>query len=346
MKQTLLTRDQFRTGVFQRDEYKCVICKAAGQDAHHIIERRLFHDGGYYIDNGATLCSSCHIRAEQTILSTDEIRKAAGITHIILPEHAYSDQQYDKWLNPVLANGMRVRGELFEDLSVQKILEPVLHLFTNRVKYNRTNHLPWSKGLTKDDRMLEECDLILWNNTEVVITEKRDGEQSNLYKDGLHARSVDVVSHPSRNRLKALHSKISHNIPDNWRICGENMSAKHSIHYINLKTFFEVFSIWNGLSCLSWDDTVTYTQLLGLETVPILWRGIWNENIKKNCINNTLFENNSIDEVEGYVVRPCASFSYKDFRKVVGKFVRANHIVKTRHHWFNSKIVWNKYKNE
>ena len=142
MSPNLLTRDQFRNGVFHRDGNFCVICKQAGQDAHHIMERRLFIDGGYFLDNGATLCGLCHVKAEQTILSCDEIRKAVGITNILLPDHLYPDQQYDKWANPILPNGTRLRGELFEDISVQRVLAPVIHLFTDKVKYMRTLHLP------------------------------------------------------------------------------------------------------------------------------------------------------------------------------------------------------------
>jgi 5-methylcytosine-specific restriction endonuclease McrA len=46
----LLTRDEFRVGVFARDGKTCVACGKPGQDAHHIIERRLWPDGGYYLD--------------------------------------------------------------------------------------------------------------------------------------------------------------------------------------------------------------------------------------------------------------------------------------------------------
>lgn len=60
----LLTRDEFRRAVFARDGYRCAACGARPSDialvvdldAHHIMERRLFPDGGYYLDNGATLC--------------------------------------------------------------------------------------------------------------------------------------------------------------------------------------------------------------------------------------------------------------------------------------------------
>ena len=52
----LLSRDDFRELTFQRDGHRCVLCGAPAQDAHHIIERRLFPDGGYYLGNGASVC--------------------------------------------------------------------------------------------------------------------------------------------------------------------------------------------------------------------------------------------------------------------------------------------------
>jgi len=53
MELILLDRDSFREFVFVRDGHKCVICGAPKKDAHHIIERRLFSNGGYFIENGA-----------------------------------------------------------------------------------------------------------------------------------------------------------------------------------------------------------------------------------------------------------------------------------------------------
>jgi len=49
MSDQLLTRDEFREGVFARDRHTCVNCRKPGVDAHHIMERRLFPDGGYYL---------------------------------------------------------------------------------------------------------------------------------------------------------------------------------------------------------------------------------------------------------------------------------------------------------
>jgi len=170
----LLTREEFRTKVFERDHYRCVFCKADAVDAHHIMERRLWDDGGYYLENGASVCTPCHILCEKTYYSTADVRKATGITRILLPDHFYDDQEFDKWGNPVMPNGQRLRGELFYDGSVQKIMADYLHLFTKYIKYPRTFHLPWSDGMHDDDRMMP--DVKIFEGKRVIVMEKMDGE--------------------------------------------------------------------------------------------------------------------------------------------------------------------------
>jgi hypothetical protein len=75
-----------------------VVCDLPAIDAHHIIERRLFkatHEkGGYFLNNGASLCEKHHMEVEQTILSCQEIRQRC-IDSIMLLEHFYSDLEYD-----------------------------------------------------------------------------------------------------------------------------------------------------------------------------------------------------------------------------------------------------------
>lgn len=102
-----------------------------------------------------------------------------------------------------------------------------------RFKYPKTMHFPWSPGLQNDDRMLESADVFL--GKEVVITEKFDGENTSIYTDHIHARSLDSQNHSSRNWVRAFAAQFQHNIPNNWRICGENMYAMHSIFYNNLQ---------------------------------------------------------------------------------------------------------------
>lgn len=336
----LLTRDEFRESVFARDQYKCIICKAPAVDAHHIIERRLFSDGGYYMDNGVSLCAEHHLAAEDTTLSCEKVRQAASIKSIILPEHLYVDQAYDKWGNPVLPNGMRMPGELFNEEPVQKVLSQanMLGVFTKYVKYPRTYHLPWSPGASNDDKVLASTKQ--FEGKEVVITIKMDGENTTFYDDYVHARSLTYHSHQSRDLIKQLHATIAHDIPSGWRICGENLYAEHSIAYQNLESYFLVFSIWNEKNiCFSWDETCQWSSLLGLSTVPVLYRGPWNEALVKEY---KLLEIDN-DPCEGYVVRVADEFHYKDFKNCVGKYVRNNHVT-TDEHWLNKTVVANKLR--
>jgi hypothetical protein len=342
MKPVLLTRDAFREAVFARDLHLCVWCGAPAQDAHHIMERRLFHDGGYYLDNGASLCPDCHILAERTTLSPEQLRTLIGARHMILPEHLYSDQRYDKWGNPILLNGRRLRGELFQDESVQKVLKAgdVLDWFTHYVKYPRTYHLPWSPSVGKDDRVAR--DLSYFYDREVVVTVKKDGENTTMYSDHIHARSLDSASHPSRTWVKNLHARIAHDIPPEWRVCGENLYAKHSIHYLDLRSYFEMFSVWDNKNiCLSWDETVLWAGLLGLDPVDVLYRGKWDEKLIRGLYTST----HGDSECEGYVVRVADAFPYREFSRATAKYVRAGH-VHTHGHWMRSLVVPNQLKGE
>lgn len=337
----LLSRDDFRNGVFERDKHTCVFCDAPAADAHHILERRLWPDGGYYLSNGASVCNFHHIECEKTTISVEEVRDACGITKATLPPHLYSDQIYDKWGNVILPNGQRLKGELFFDESVQKILGKggVLDLFTDYMKYPRTYHLPWSQGMNDDDRMMPSTDAFIGRR--VIVTEKMDGENTTMYPDYIHARSVTSEGNESRSWVSNFRATIGHNIPDRWRVCGENMYAEHSISYNNLDTYFYGFSIWDDKNtCLSWDDTIEWFELLDITPVPILYDGIYNESLIKS-----LWDESRRNVTEGYVLRIADSFEMHQFRTSCGKFVRKNHI-QTGDHWlFNKRLVVNKLKS-
>jgi hypothetical protein len=210
----------------------------------------------------------------------------------------------------------------------------------NLFKYPRTYHLQFSPGLQNDDKMVENPDMFV--GKEVVVLEKYDGENSNLYSDYFHARSIDSPHHDSRNWIKGFHGQIRHLIPKDWRICGENLYAKHSIHYKNLESYFMVFSVWfEDNITLSWEATVKFCSNIGLQTVPVLYKGIWNEEVIKNLYTPTK-ENG--DEMEGFVVRNAGAFHYDDFASNVAKYVRKGH-VQTDEFWRNQKIVPNELKD-
>ena len=139
--------------------------------------------------------------------------------------------------------------------------------------------------ITTDDKKWSPEDISpAFSGQEVVVMEKMDGENTNIYPDHFHARSIQSKDHPSRHWVKSLWVQIRKDIPDGWRICGENVFAEHSIHYKRLSTYFYVFGIWDQNNwCLTWDDTIDVCENLGLQTVPVLWIGIWNEQKVKSC---------------------------------------------------------------
>ena len=341
----LLTRDEFRQRVLARDGRKCVVCGKRDNpassftrdhlDAHHIIERKIWPDGGYYLDNGASVCDEHHLEAEATTLSCERLRQLCGITQFPLPPQIALGEIVDKWGNPILPNGTRLRGELFDDPSVQKVLAPVLSLFTTRIKYPRTMHLPWSPGMTDDDRMIDNMDG--FHGQRVVVTAKMDGENTTLYRDYMHARSIEYESHPSRSWVRALHARVGRDIPEGWRICGENLFAKHSIKYDKLADYFQVFSVWDeGNVCLSWETTCEWAALFDLRTVPVLYQGPWDEKLVRGLYTPTF----GGDPCEGYVVRVAGDFRYREFRRKVAKYVRAGH-VQTDKHWKRQELERN-----
>lgn len=203
-----------------------------------------------------------------------------------------------------------------------------------RYKYPRTPHLIFSPGVGGDDIKLDSNEIFA--NSQVVVTEKLDGENTTLYPDCLHARSLDSRHHSSRAWVKALQAAMSQNIPTGWRICGENLYARHSIAYENLKSYFYAFSIWNEDNyCLNWSETQEWAEILELELVPVIYQGIWDEKAI-TAIGQKL----DLNRCEGYVVRKVEQFHFVDFERNVAKWVRKNH-VQTNEHWLYQEIIPN-----
>ncbi|MFD7442646.1 RNA ligase family protein [Streptomyces sp. NPDC059909] len=201
-----------------------------------------------------------------------------------------------------------------------------------RTHYPRTPHLPWSPGASSDDTRI--ADLSKFAGREVVVTEKLDGENTTLYADGLHARSLDSAHHPSRAWVKALQGRIARGIPAGWRVCGENMYARHSLAYEELESWFYGFSVWDADGrCLDWDRSVRFLRDLGVPVPPVLWRGVFDERALRKLPLDTARQ-------EGYVVRTVDGFGAEDFGQRVAKWVRPGH-VQTDTHWMHATVVEN-----
>jgi hypothetical protein len=198
-------------------------------------------------------------------------------------------------------------------------------------KYPRTPHLPYSPGATSDDIFSTAN----FEGKKIVITEKMDGENTSLYSNYYHARSIDSKHHESQSWLKNYHFQIAYKIPQGWRLCGENLYAKHSIYYTGLKSYFLLFSIWEDELCLSWQDTVDFANELEVSLVPVLYQGEYSDKLVKEllaCLDLT--------KQEGIVVRLADTFTYSDFGNSVAKWVRKNHVT-TDNHWKQSKLELN-----
>lgn len=200
-------------------------------------------------------------------------------------------------------------------------------------KYPRTYHIPSSEGTTSDDKISNNIDSLL--NVNIVITEKLDGSNTSITKNGVYGRShVDFSSNPWDKKSWEIWKKIKDDLDDNTYIFGEGMYGIHSIEYSNLKSYFYIFGIKERDLWLSWDETEDYSYLLDIPTVPILFKGVLHDEKEMNSLINKLTNQKSKlgGELEGIVIRNSDSFFNIDFKYNVMKWVRKNH-VKTDIHW-------------
>jgi hypothetical protein len=207
-----------------------------------------------------------------------------------------------------------------------------------KLKAPRIYHLPWSEVMSKDDKTIKHNNM--FNGKDVVVTVKYDGASISLYNDGtFHSRSIqssrqqdsnDYLHSWWANKLYTDNYVILHNKWPNLRLVGENMYTTHTIQYNNLEDVFLLHSAWNGTTCLSWDDTLTICTLLNITSVPVLYKGIYKEDIVKGY--NTL-DRYRDDIVEGYIVRNSDEYLYNDSNFNIAKFVSSRFVIKNDKHW-------------
>lgn len=201
-----------------------------------------------------------------------------------------------------------------------------------RHKYQRTYHLDFSPGVQSDDKIVDSLDSFC--GEEVVVSVKMDGENTNMYHDYIHARSIDSPTNFTRNWVTKLHSILKHDIPENIKLVGENLWAEHSIHYPDgfLKGYFYLFAIFEqrgeDIFCISYDKLVEWAELFELPMPEVLYRGEFNINKLKEIANSI-----NTDNIEGFVVRKVKEFHVDDFSKSVVKWVREDHVQDNSEHW-------------
>ncbi|MCC6282929.1 MAG: hypothetical protein IT262_20150 [Saprospiraceae bacterium] len=296
----LLSRDNFRNGVFERDRFRCIVCGLPAVDAHHIIERRLFkaeHEkGGYFLDNGASLCEKHHIEAELTTISCQTLRDFIGMDSIRLPAHFWPDLAYDKWGNVITPEG-RLKGELYYEMSVQTILKTI-H-FLPFIIHPPIHHLPWSPvhagaPVLESDTCFEA--------QEVVVMLQRGGQPFSGYHNCCHGRRPEDQL-PAYLQKSLLHKLAV--LDAGMHICG-NFSAD------------QVFltSVWVENECLDWEATKELSALLEIPFPAIMFEGVYDKDLIINA-----FEASTDSAKTGYDIRLKKGFRVFDMGKSVGRFV-------------------------
>ncbi|MEX0283668.1 MAG: RNA ligase family protein [Paracoccaceae bacterium] len=201
-------------------------------------------------------------------------------------------------------------------------------------KYGRTYHLPLSPGATSDDKRMRSLDGLM--TSPLVVTEKMDGENTTLHRNGTYARSPDSRSHPSRDWLKGFAAGICHQLADDERIVGENLFARHSIAYDALPTYFMGFAWIVGDVVQDWDATLDRFAGLGIQPVTTLYRGPYEAGLFERIADGL-----DTDRQEGFVVRTVAGFAEAEMPERMGKYVRSDH-VHSDTHWMSAPLVPNR----
>jgi hypothetical protein len=354
-------REVFRSTVFPRDDNECLVpfCTRDAADAHHIIERELWQDGGYISNNGASVCS----------------------THHRLAENHPADQRWDapippqafwRWAEITSPPTPTQLSENITKWGERLARPPETQYKRDNIKYPPTPHLPFSHSRDNhDDDIVSTKPL---TEIPLVVTVKMDGGNAMLVRDTdepVRARNGKYADHDSFSMLKQQYSRknLYTKIPDHIQIFGEWIYARHSIHYgcdctepcedigPALRDYFQVFGIFDKRFnlWLSWDAVESWADRLGYPTVPVIPPERWTPSHRNapSFGNPTELYDSLVDLAravvekghEGIVVRSRLPFHYSQTSRRVAKYVRKNHVKKGATHWSKRPSVPNCLKD-
>lgn len=354
-----MSRDEFRRRCVERDGGECLVpwcgkpvdTDPSGQgEVHHIIERELWSDGGYIIDNGASVCNFHHRHAETNDIPPQALWRWAEVVDPPLPDGV--DFGSGKW------------GDSFGTPPHSDLRE--FH------KYPSTRHLLplyWQseRGTTaertgRDDTGLTSIDYL--KDVPLVCTVKMDGSNAMLVADSenpVRARNGRDAPHDSFDQLKQLywHKDVYSELPEHLQVFGEWLYAKHSIHYgcecdepcedvgPSLRDYFQVFGIYDTRYdlWLSWPETEHWAKRLGFLTTPLVEENTLDEDSFDSRQEFIMHYTNEAERIvdeghEGIIIRSKFPFHYGQFSTHLGKYVRPNHVT-TDEHWSHQPLTQN-----
>lgn len=211
----------------------------------------------------------------------------------------------------------------------------------NKQKYPRTFHLPYSEKKGDDDKTLENDDCFY--NMHVIVLEKLDGENTSLYGDYMHARSLDSLIDDEGRRWVETFMKVrqSHFIND-MVILGENMFYKHTVEYDDLESYFYGFSIRTNQLFLDWALTTRVFKKMDIKHPKVIYKGIYDKDAILEAFRD--YDDSKNNRCEGFVVRNSDIFRMPNFSSNVAKFVKSSFVLPDQH-WRHAPKIINKNIN-
>jgi hypothetical protein len=364
------TREKFREQCRERDNETCLVpwCDEYPEDVHHILERELWQDGGYVIDNGASVCNHHHRLAETNDIPPQAFWLWAGIEEPPLPE-SVSTKDVDKW-------GSEFETPPHGDKRRYRKYPSSRHLLP---LYWRDEDTLAKTRMESDDTGLDTIDDFL--GIPLVVTHKIDGGNCTLVSgegEPVRARNGRTPKEGMRPMYAEGGLYWTHNVgqklPEHLQIAGEWVYEKHSIHYgceceeqcddvgpyISELTgvedgsaYFQVFGVYdNHLNMwLSWPSTEYWADKLGFPTAPVVYCESSEdtatfESEYEACNQLIQYARDVIENGgEGIVVRSKFPFHFGQFSRKLGKYVRENHVKDTDERWERT-LVENQVSSE
>jgi len=359
-----MTRQDFREECVARDYGQCLVpgcTKPVDADpegpgeVHHIIERKLWDDGGYIPDNGACVCNPHHRLAEENIIPPHAFWRWAEVEDPPIPEdnEKAMDMDVDKWGKPMPSPAWQENREY--------------------IKYPSTHHLPFSHERDADDTAHNQLEWAM--GYPLVATVKMDGGNAMLVKDHeepIRARNGRQANKEHFDMAKQWYwdNDLYSQIPEHYQIFGEWLYAKHSIHYgcdcdepcedvgPALRDYFQVFGVYDTRYnlWLGWHATRGVAKELGLTLAPPAREFYDGPFEPAEPYHLGEFDNSqefwqyaydlstSVVDAghEGIVVRSSHPFHYGQIDKRLGKYVRPGHVKDGEKHWSKRSTIQNR----
>lgn len=217
------------------------------------------------------------------------------------------------------------------------------------IKFPRTRHLMNLGAMTRDDLLMDKCDVDAILGGNITIEEKVDG--ANLgFRLGADSKIVaqnrshyvNSATHPQFKKLdawiKAHYADLMHVLEGhNYIIYGEWLYSKHSINYTDLPDYFIMFDLYDAdtQSFFSRDYVERIISETNISLVPVLFKGKTTaEKIREMVQLKSAFYSGKI---EGVYIRAFDG----DKLKFRAKIVRTDFIGNEEEHWTKGKAVIN-----